>query len=91
MFLGAEDAECTMNYKEYFTVVADDCEHKDFYADINYRERYICTITQEEGFDKLEIEIHNGTDQEHLTLELDDFWEIIELCKKRLWDLRKDA
>ena len=80
-----------MFFKDCYAVIADDCEHKDFFADINYQGKYFLTITQEEGFENLEIEIYNSRDGDHMALELGGLLEAVEYCKKRLWELRKDA
>lgn len=66
--------------------VGSDQEHEDLVADLYYKGEFICMVSQENGFDSLDIEI-SGT----WTLKLDEFIMALNQVKKRLWELRKTS
>ncbi len=76
--------------------IGDDPDFEDLVADIEIGPYYIGSITQDEGFDKLNIHIPIGVTmpmKEHIkdlpTFTLQELEEAIRKAKQRLWDLRK--
>ena len=78
-----------MEFKNFRIDIVSDDEHEDLYAEIECDDGYLTRITQEEGFDKLEIDIFNCPEGDHWTFPLDDFLEMIEISKQWLWKLRR--
>lgn len=76
-------------YKGFRISVGDDPEHEDLTAEIYYQELFIALLSQEQGFEKLQIEIFENPNGDTWSFLLEDFLEAIELSKKRLWELRK--
>jgi hypothetical protein len=64
-------------------------EYQDFIAEIYFRQTFICLISQEHGFDNLEIEFNKYPVQETVIMPLDDFRRAMDHAIQRLFDLRK--
>jgi hypothetical protein len=60
-------------------------DYRDFIAEIQYEQEYLCTINQELGPEILSIEF----DQASLQIPLAGFLEAIEHAQKRLGELRE--
>ena len=60
-------------------------EYRDFIAEIQFGNQYVCTITQELGPESFAVEFAKMKPQ----LPLDQFLEAIELAKKRLIEFRE--
>lgn len=76
-------------YKGFRISVGDDQDHEDLTAEVYFNELFVAMLSQEEGFDKLQIEIFNNPNGDPWTFLLDDFLKVIELSKQRLWELRR--
>ena len=79
-----------MTFKDFEILIKEDEDHREAFAEIYFQGIFFGRITQEDRFDKLEIEIYHCPESDHWTILLDDFLKMIELSKQRLWDLRKD-
>ena len=75
--------------KKFHLSVGDEPEYEDLTAEINYDGLFFALISQEEGFEHLRIEIYPREDGEKWCFKVTEFIEVIELSKKRLWELRK--
>lgn len=62
---------------------------EDLVADIGYANYFFIFLTQEDGFDNLRIQIYPPPHKKFWDFRLDEFEEIINRAKKRLWELRK--
>jgi hypothetical protein len=71
--------------------VGDDPEFEDLVAEITYENQLVCLLSQERGFDLLEIEIHAQKSGEPWHFEMRKFQDALDRAKERLWDLRKDT
>ena len=71
--------------------IGDDSEHDDLTAEVYHREKFVAILTQEQGYERIEIEIHPPPRcaGDKWCFPLKDFLEAIESAKKRLWELRK--
>jgi hypothetical protein len=69
--------------------VASDVDYENLIVDIGFDNKLIALLTQEEGFDKIRIQIYPPTEGEYWNFRLTEFEEIIEKAKNRLWELRK--
>ena len=66
-----------------------DLEYEDLVADIYFKDEFVAMLSQENGFENLEIEIHLPKGKEKWTFKFADFDRVLQHAKQRLWDLRK--
>lgn len=66
-------------------------EFQDMIAEIYFRNEFLCLISQDEGYDSIDVEIVNKSKDANWKFKLADFEEAIVYAKKRLWELRKTA
>jgi hypothetical protein len=69
--------------------VGDDPDHEELTAEIYFQECFVAMLSQEQGFENLQIEIYKHPEKNAWCFQLNDFLEVIELAKQRLWELRK--
>lgn len=70
--------------------ICSDLDYEEMVADISYENQTIAMISQENGIDKMEIEIFSQTNSKLAwKVNLDDFVKIIELAKKTLIKMKK--
>ncbi len=62
---------------------------EDLIAEIFYEDYLVCRISQEKGYENLEIEIFISHEKKPWNFRLDDFENAIAEAKKRLWELRR--
>ncbi len=75
--------------KNFRISVGDDAEHEDLTAEIYYQESFLALLSQEHGFENLQIEIYPCPNREAWDFSLDEFIKVIEASKQRLWELRQ--
>lgn len=76
-------------HKDFRISVGDDEEFEELTAEIYYKETFVVMLSQEQGFDNLQLEISSNPSGETWSFRLDDFLEIVDHAKQKLWDLRK--
>ncbi|MCH1429143.1 MAG: hypothetical protein L7U87_00120, partial [Chlamydiales bacterium] len=64
-------------------------EYEDLTADIYYKDEFVAMLSQENGFENLEIEISAPKEEERWVFNFKEFEEVLSYAKKRLWELRK--
>ena len=69
--------------------IGDDPEHEELTAEIYFEEKFVAIISQEKGFEEMKIEIFQKSNGKPWAFQLNEFLEIIELSKRRLWELRR--
>ena len=69
--------------------IGSDVDYEDLIADIGFDNQLVALLTQEAGFENLRIQIHPPVDGGCWNFRLDEFEEIIQKAKHRLWELRK--
>jgi hypothetical protein len=75
-----------------FTVtVCSSGQHKTLVAELYFRRAFVGLITQERGFDALEIELRPPKDGGPWRFALADFQEVIGTARQRLRALRKTS
>ncbi len=67
----------------------DDPDYEDLLAEMYIGDEFVAQITQEAGFDSLDLEIHPRKNGEPWQFKLKDFEVAIQKAKNRLWELRK--
>lgn len=75
---------------EAFTVdISSDVDYEDLIADINHHGEFLALVSQESGYEFLDIAIHPRKSGEPWEFKLKDFEAAIQKAKTRLWELRK--
>lgn len=69
--------------------VGDDSEHEDLTAEISTEEYFLALMSQEDGFENLQLEIYPCPNGKPWIFRLDEFLKVIEASKQRLWELRR--
>ena len=77
-----------MKEKKFEFTVGSDIDFGDLIADIGFENKLVALLTKEEGFENLRIRIYPPKDEEYWDFRFDQFEEIINRAKKRLWELR---
>jgi hypothetical protein len=73
----------------YRVSVGDDPDYEDLTAEIYYQETFLAMLTQEQGFEKLQLNIYTSPSGDAWTFAMNDFLLVVEHAKQRLWDLRR--
>ncbi len=73
----------------YRISVGDDSEHEDLTAEIYFEETFLAMLSQEHGFEHLQLEIFPNPNKEQWVLSLEEFFKVVEAAKQRLWELRR--
>ena len=71
--------------------VASDIDFEDLIADIGFENNLVAYLTQEDGFKNMRIRIFPPQNRDFWDFKLDEFVEILNRAKQRLWELRKDT
>ena len=64
-------------------------QFQDMIAEVYFQDEFLCLISQDEGYDSIDLEIICSSKDKNWKFKLADFEEAIEYAKKRLWELRK--
>lgn len=76
--------------KKFTTVICSDLDYEEMVADIRYLNHTLATITQENGLDKMEIEIYSPTGEiKTWKFDVDELVDAILFAKKRLILMQK--
>lgn len=79
-----------LNSQEVFNIeVWSDQDHEDLIAEIYYQGDFVCQVTQESGFDYLDIALYPRKDGKPWEFKLAEFEPALSHAKNRLWELRK--
>ena len=68
-------------------LIADDSEHEKVFIEIYYKDKFVASISQEQGLDKLEIEFPGPNLVESLIIRkvpLKEFLDLVNDAAKRL-------
>lgn len=69
--------------------VGSEPEYKDLVGDLYFDDQIVCVLTQEEGFEALQMRLFSPLDSETWSFPLADFEEGLAALKKRMWELRR--
>lgn len=75
--------------KKFDITIGSDSDYEDLIAEIEYDNKLVALISQEEGFDNLKITLYTPKDTGKWEFRFDEFDSSIQHAKKRLWDLRR--
>lgn len=77
-----------MNQRFRFTIGSEP-EYEDLVGDLYFDDRIVCVLTQEGGFDAMQIHLHGPPEGGTWTFSLSEFEEALSALKKRMWELRR--
>ena len=77
-----------MNQRFRITVGSEP-DYENLVGDIYFDDAIVCVLTQEHGFDSMQMKLFGPPGAENWEFELRDFEEAVATLKKRLWDLRR--
>ena len=69
--------------------VGSEPEHEDLVGDLYFDDRIVCVLTQEEGFEAMQIELFCPQNGGTWGFPLADFEEALAALKQRMWELRR--
>lgn len=78
-----------MIFKNFRVDIVGDLDMEDLSADIYFNGRFVAMLSQERGFENLEIELHPPKDTKFWVFNFAEFDEALQYAKNRLWELRK--
>lgn len=78
-----------MDFKNFRVIFVSDVDYEDLVSDIYFENKKVAMLTQERGYENLEIEIYPPLNQEFWVFKFSEFEEAIQHAKRRLWELRK--
>lgn len=68
--------------------VGSEPDFEDLVGDLYFDDQIVCVLTQEEGFDKIRVQIFSPPECGAWSFLLNDFEEALAALKKRMWELR---
>ena len=74
---------------DFEIVISSDPDYEDLIAEISYKGDFLAIMSQEDGFDSLDLEIHARKDGKPWRFKSTEFEEAIAKAKQRLWELRR--
>jgi len=64
-------------------------DYEDLVGDIYFDDRIVCVLTQEGGFEAMQIELHGPPEGGTWTFAFADFEAALAALKQRMWELRR--
>ena len=58
-------------------------------AEIYFENQFVAILTQEKGFENLEIEIHPPQNKKYWAFKFSEFEAVLKSAKEALWKMRK--
>jgi hypothetical protein len=77
-----------MNPRFRFTVGSEP-DYEDLVGDLYFDDHIVCVLTQEAGFEAMQIEIHSPPDGSTWTFPLADLETALDALKQRMRELRR--
>ncbi len=77
-----------MNPRFRFTVGSEP-GYEDLVGDLYFDDCIVCVLTQEGGFDAMQIQLHGPPGGGIWEFSLSDFEEAVTALKQRMWELRR--
>ena len=69
--------------------VGSEPEYEDLVGDLYFDDQIVCVLTQEEGFEAMQMKLFCPQDGGTWSFPLADFEEALAALKKRMWELRR--
>ena len=74
---------------EFKITVCSDPDHEDLIAEIYFDDEFVGLVSQEQGYESLDLELHPLKSGEPHRFKLKEFEAAVEKAKARLWELRR--
>lgn len=71
--------------------MSSDDNYNELCAEIFFDNQFVAIVTQEKGFENLEIEIHHPKNQNFWVFNFSEFTQVLRSAKEALWEMRKDS
>lgn len=69
--------------------VGSDTDYEDLVGDLYFNDHIVCVLTQERGFEAMQIRLHAPPHGSVWSFSLADFEEALAALKQRMWELRR--
>ena len=69
--------------------VGSEPEYEDLVGDLYFDDHIVCVLTQEEGFQAMQMKLFGQADGGAWSFRLADFEEALAVLKERMWELRR--
>jgi hypothetical protein len=70
-------------------IISSDLDYEELCAEIYYGDQFVAILTQENGFENLEIEIYTAENNKIWVFKFKEFETILKEAKDQLWKMRK--
>lgn len=71
-------------------IMSSDLDYEELCAEIYFEDQFVAMLTQENGIENMEIEIHPPQNKKFWSFKFSDFETIMESAKKSLYDMKKN-
>lgn len=78
-----------MGTTKFRIVISSDIEYNDLCAEIYFEDQFVAILTQEQGFENLEIQIYAPQNQNFWEFKFSEFEAILASAKQSLFDMRR--
>ena len=72
-------------------VALSDPDHDDLIAEVYLDDECLMIVSQEEGFDSLDVQLLPRPNGQHWDLKYDLLIDLLQKCRNRLWELRRNS
>ncbi|MBI5432004.1 MAG: hypothetical protein HZA52_04155 [Planctomycetes bacterium] len=69
--------------------IGSDPDHEDLVGELYFAGQIVCVLTQERGYEAMEIELHVPRGEQKSVLPAAAFFEALEHLRKRMQELRR--
>ena len=70
-------------------IISSDIDYNDLCAEIFFENQFVAILTQEEGFDNLEIQIHSPIKEKYWSFKFAEFEKALNSAKEILKEMQK--
>ena len=74
---------------QFRITVGSEPDHEDLVGDLYFDDSIVCVLTQERGFEAMQIKLFKPPKSDHWEFALLDFEVALAALKQRLWELRR--
>jgi len=75
--------------KQFKIVISSDLDYEELCAEIYFDNQFVAIITQEKGFENLELEIYPPDKKKSWIFNFLEFEKILKKAKEILWEMHK--
>ena len=69
--------------------VGSELDYEELVGDLYFEDMIVCVLSQEEGFENLQMKLYGNPEGGEWSFNLGEFEEALDALKKRMWDLRR--